>query len=95
MKKLPAVEQVRVSLNDGLTILDLKPENRVTLAQLRQIIKNSGFVTKDVDARARGTVSSDRRTFTVSGTNEALSVASAPTQVGDDWNLHITAPVKR
>jgi hypothetical protein len=92
MKKLPAVDRVRVSLNDGLTILDLKPENSVTLAQLRQIIKNSGFVSKDVNARARGIVAADQKTFTVSGTRESLTLSAPPQQVGDEWGLAVAAP---
>ena len=43
MKKIPAVSQVRVSLDDGLTILDLKPGNTTTLAELRQVIKRKRF----------------------------------------------------
>jgi hypothetical protein len=89
MKKLPAVEQVRVSLNDGLTILDLKPANSVTLAQLRQIIRNSGFVSKETTAVARGTVSSDQKTFTVDGTSEVLPLMEPPRQVREDWQLRI------
>jgi len=40
MKKVPSVAQVRVSLNDGLTILELKPGNTMTVAQIRQVIMN-------------------------------------------------------
>jgi ribosomal protein L19E len=54
MQKVEGVQAVRVSLNDGLTILDLKPGNAITLAKLRQIIKNNGFVSKDVSVIARG-----------------------------------------
>ena len=54
MQKVDGVQSVRVSLNDGLTILDLKAGNAVTLAKLRQIIKNNGFVSKEATAVARG-----------------------------------------
>ena len=53
MQKVDGVQSVRVSLNDGLTILDLKAGNAVTLAKLRQIIKNNGFVSKEATAVAR------------------------------------------
>ena len=92
MKKLPAVEQVRVSLNDGLTILDLKPGNTATLAQLRQIIKNSGFVSKEVEAVARGSVSADQTTFAVTGTNESLMLAAPPRRIGDEWKISVRPP---
>ena len=59
MKKIPAVTQVRVSLSDGLTTLDLKPGNTTTLAELRRVIKRNGFVSKEVAAIATAAV--DRR----------------------------------
>jgi hypothetical protein len=95
MKKNAAVSQVRVSLKDGLTILELKPGNSATIAEFRQIIKSNGFVSKEVNAVARGAVSSDRKTFVVSGTNERLDLSSAPRAQGDDWNVAISAPDKR
>jgi hypothetical protein len=94
MKKLPAVTDVRVSLNDGLTILDLKPGNTVTLAQLRQIIKHNGFVSKDAAVVARGALSSDQKTFIVSGTNEQLAAATPPRRTRDEWELKVVAPAK-
>src|SRR5438093_13246651 len=94
MKKVPAVAQVRVSLNEGLTVLDLRPGNIATVAELRQIIKNNGFVSKEATAVARGTVAADQKTFVLSGTNERLSLSSAPQRSGDDWRLAIRAPDK-
>jgi len=94
MKKVPAVAQVRVSLKDGLTVLDLKPGNSTTLAELRQIIKNNGFVSKEATVSARGSVTSDA-TFIVSGTNERLSLSAPAQQRGDDWQLAVTPPEKR
>jgi hypothetical protein len=95
MKKLPAVVAVQVSLNDGLTILDLEPGNTMTLTQLRQIIKNNGFVSRDASLVARGTVSSDQKMFTVSGTNEQMALAAAPRRTGDEWEIKVGAPPKR
>jgi len=94
MKRVPGLGQVRVSLNDGLTVLDLKPGNTVTLAQLRQIIKNNGFVSKEAKVVARGTSSADRKVFTVSGTNEQLPLTTPPRNTGDDWDLMVVAPAK-
>ena len=56
MQKVDGVQSVKVSLNDGLTILDLKPDNAVTLAKLRQVIKNNGFVSKEAQIVARGSI---------------------------------------
>jgi len=91
MKKVPAVTQVRVSLNEGMTVLDLKPGNTVTLADLRAIIKNNGFVSKEATVIARGSVSSDEKSFTVDGTKEQLTAASPPQRSGEDWRV-IVAP---
>jgi hypothetical protein len=94
MKKVPAVVQVRVSLNEGLTVLDLKPENLATLAELRQILKNNGFVAKEATVIARGTVAVEPDTFVVSRTDERLSLSSPAQRDGDDWRLAVRAPQK-
>ena len=92
MKKLPSVEQVRVSLKNGLTILDLRPNNSTTLVELRRIIKNNGFVAKEATVVARGTVSQDRTTFIVSGTDERLEVSEAPVESADAWRFIVPVP---
>ena len=94
MKKVPSVANVRVSLKDGVTILDLKEGNRTTLAELRQIIKNNGFVSKEVDATLKGSISANRKTATVSGTNEQLALAAEPALDGDLWRVKV-GPAKR
>lgn len=86
MKKVPAVVEVRVSLKDGLTILDLKPGNSTTLAELRQIVKNNGFVPKEAAVVARGAVVGDD-VFVVNGTNERLQLAGPAQRKGEDWAL--------
>jgi hypothetical protein len=91
MQKVDGVQNVRVSLNDGLTVLDLKPANAVTLAKLRQIIKNNGFISKEVQVVARGTASG-AQAFTVSGTGEELTLVSAPQKAGDDWQFTVAPP---
>ena len=96
MKKVDGVQTVRVSLNDGLTILDLKPGNAVTLAKLHQVIKNNGFVPKEAQIVAQGStsVAEGQQVFEVSGTNERLVLAAPARQIGDDWQLSIAAPSK-
>ena len=95
MKKIPAVTQVRVSLTDGLTILDLKPGNTTTWAELRQVIKRNGFVSREATAIARGRVGADGKVFSVSGTGEELPLSAPPNKKGDDWQLAIRAPDRR
>jgi hypothetical protein len=91
MKKLPAVARVRVSLNEGLTILDLKPGNTIRLAELRRIIKDNGFVSKDATVVARGSLTPDQKAIVISGSNEQLTVKSPPQQQGDEWRVMIAA----
>ncbi len=93
MRKISGVKTVRVSLNDGLTVLDLDAGNAVTLAQLRTVLKNSGFVSREARIEAAGTVaaSGDGLTFSVSGTGETFPLlpgVNART-VFDDLKKHV------
>ena len=87
MRKVDGVESVDVSLERASAAINLRPGNRITLAQLRQIIKNNGFVSKDVQVTAAGTPATieGRPAFTVDGTGERLSAAAQPRRVADAW----------
>lgn len=91
MQKVDGVQSVKVSLNDGLTILDLKADNTVTLAKLRQVIKDNGFVAKEAHIVARGSVTGGSGTpgFEVSGSRERLVPIGQPRQTGDEWRLSV------
>jgi hypothetical protein len=96
MQKVDGVEAVKVSLNDGLTILDLKPGNTITMAALRQIVKNNGFVSKEAQVVGRGMPRAQNdRQFTVSGTNEQLVLSEPPRRTGEEWHLAVAAPPKK
>ena len=56
IKKREGVESVDVSLEKATADIRLKPGNTVTLPQLRQIIRQSGYPTKDAQVEARGAV---------------------------------------
>ena len=81
MRKLSGVKTVRVSLNDGLTVLDLNVSNTVTLAQLRTVLKNSGFVSREARLEAAGTVTATGGglVFAVSGTAEKFALLPGAT----------------
>ena len=85
MQKVPGVTSVKVSLNEGLTVLDFAPKNTVTLAQLRQIIRNNGFTTRDAKISAAGSLSLSNNvtTFEVSGSGERLPVAGSVHRTGN------------
>jgi hypothetical protein len=91
MQKVDGIQTARVSLKDGLTILDLKAGNGVTVSNLRQIIKNNGFVSKEAVVLASGRPEGTT-TFVVSGTNESLTVSSAPQPAEGAWRLAVAAP---
>ena len=56
IKKLDGVESVDVSLDKAGADIRLKPGNAITLPQLRRVIRQSGYPTKDAQVEARGTV---------------------------------------
>jgi copper chaperone CopZ len=74
LNKLDGIEKVVVSLNEGAATLTLKPGNRITVEQVREIIRKNGFDPKDAKVRATGTVVARDGTFAlqVSGTGVTL-----------------------
>jgi hypothetical protein len=78
MRKIPGVKTVRVSLNDGLTVLDLDAGNTVTLGQLRTVLKNSGVMSREARLEARGVVAAKEQelVFTLAGTGEAFAIVA-------------------
>jgi len=56
LKKLDGVESVDVSLEKATADIRLKPGNAVTLPQLRRIIRQAGYPTRDAQVDARGTI---------------------------------------
>ena len=91
MQKVDGIQTVRVNLKDGLTILDLKPGNGVTLAKLRQIIKNNGFVSKEATIVASGHPDGSNA-FIVDGTSERISAFGQPQSAAGDWRFSAIAP---
>jgi hypothetical protein len=80
MQKVPGIASVRVSLNEGLTVLELKPGNTVTLVRLREIIRNNGFPTRDALIVAAGATiqAGNGLTFEVAGTAERFPLSATP-----------------
>ena len=82
MKKVASVVRVDVSLREGLTILDLKDGNTTKLSEIRQIIKNNGFVSKEATVIAAG------REFKVLATNQlGDGFMSSPAVLGNSLVL--------
>jgi copper chaperone CopZ len=92
MQKVEGVEKVSVSLKEGLATLNLKPANALTMAKLRDIIKNNGFVSKEAVIVAHGAPGS-AGVFEVSGTEERLPMTGKPVSEGPNtWRF--TSPGK-
>jgi copper chaperone CopZ len=54
--KLPGVESAEVSLDKASADIRLKPDNRITLPQLREVLKKNGYPTRDAQVEARGMI---------------------------------------
>lgn len=91
MQKVEGVKSVAVSLKDGITLLELREGNSVTLAQLRKVIKNNGFVSKDANVVARGSLVGDQ--FEVRFSGERLLVRGQLAKLAvDRWTLVVPPP---
>ena len=56
MRKLDGIESVDVSLEKASAVIVLKPDNTITLPQLRKVIRAAGYPTKDAQVVARGRI---------------------------------------
>src|SRR5215217_4986990 len=52
--KLPGVESAVVSLDKASADIRLAAGNRITMPQLRALLKNNGYPTRDAQVEARG-----------------------------------------
>ena len=81
VQKLPGVESVNVSLERASTDIQLRPGNSITLGQLRNIIKNNGFTSKEATVTAVGNVieQGGQPALDVTGTNIVMLMVTDPT----------------
>ncbi|MBI4541363.1 MAG: heavy-metal-associated domain-containing protein [Gemmatimonadetes bacterium] len=54
VQKLEGVEAIEVSLNRGLAVIRFRPDNALTVDQVRQVIQQSGFTPKEAEVRIAG-----------------------------------------
>ncbi len=83
MQKLDGVATVELSLERAQAEVGLKPDNRLSLDQFRQVVKRNGFEPKQATVTAIGTVreAGGRMVFEVSGVATPLVISpdkSAP-----------------
>jgi copper chaperone CopZ len=63
VKKLEGVESVELDAAKGSAVIRLKADNKITLQQLRRVIKSVGYDAKNADITARGRVGDGGTTF--------------------------------
>jgi mercuric ion binding protein len=56
LKKLDGVESVELSPEQGSAVIRLKADNKITLEQLRRLVRSTGYATKDAVIIARGRI---------------------------------------
>ena len=82
IRKLPGIESVDVSLERATADIWLRAENAVTLAQLRQIIKNNGFASKEATVTVVGNLieRGGKPAIDVTGTKIVMLIVPDPKQ---------------
>lgn len=56
VRKIPGVDSVRVSLNEGLAVIHFNTDNRATVANIREAVRRNGFTPKAAEVRVLGTL---------------------------------------
>jgi hypothetical protein len=89
------VESIDVSLEKASADIRLKPDNRVTLAQLRAAIKKNGYATRDaeIDARGRIVVRNGKPALDLLN-GSTISLDRAPNDDASDRIMEIIGVVK-
>lgn len=80
VRKLPGVESVEVSLERAAAEIRLRPENRLTVPQLRKIVRDNGFTAKEATVTAVGTLieRGGKPALSVTGTDAVWRLAPGP-----------------
>ena len=84
IKKVNGVDSVKVSLNEGVADIKLKDGNKVTVEQIRGIIRKNGFTPKESQARVAGNVveRNGQPALAVTGLDQVYLLADAPDAKG-------------
>lgn len=65
LRNIEGVQEVRVSLDEGLAATELARNGRVRLNTIREAIRESGFSAEDAVIRARGTLRQENGRWTL------------------------------
>jgi copper chaperone CopZ len=84
LENLAGVDAVKVSLQKATADIQLDEGNRITLAEIRRVIRTSGYPTKDAQIVARGKIASAGGTPVLDLLNGAiLPIAGGPVRPAD------------
>lgn len=80
--KVSGVESVDVSLERAMADIRLRSGNSVSLARIREIVKNNGFTAKEASVAVVGTLveRGGKPALEVAGTNTVMLLAPDPKQ---------------
>lgn len=78
LEKVEGVEKVNVTLKRGTAHITFAEGNGVTLAQLRKVIKDAGYTTRDATVTVTGAVTATGKQLTLAVTGTSASLALAP-----------------
>ncbi|MEX2152543.1 MAG: cation transporter [Gemmatimonadaceae bacterium] len=56
LRKIEGVESADVSLKQGVATVRFKPDNRIAVDQIRDVVRSNGFTPKAAEVRIRGSV---------------------------------------
>ena len=90
IKKLDGVASVEVSLDKANADIRFNADNKITLPQLRQIIKKNGYPTRDAQIVARGRVVDRNGTPTLDLLNGSSLRLAAKPQSAPDTVVEVT-----
>ena len=89
LNKIPGIESVETSLNQGKAFMRLKPGNSVRFDDLIQRIRDNGFTPKEAKVTVRGEVLSigGKLRLKVLGIDQTYDLVSSPTSPGSGAEL--------
>ena len=94
IKKLDGIESVELIAEKGVAVIRLKADNKITLQQLRRVIKSVGYDATAADITARGRMSGSGAAATVDLLNGSVLKLTAPPAQASDAVVEVTGVVK-
>lgn len=94
LKKLPGVAEVKVSLNDGYAEVKVTPGSSVSVAQIRDVIRDNGFTPKEAHIVLDGTLQlTPRPQLIVGATIYPLVLSSTSAGIATGQRVKLTGEV--